>query len=205
MARRNWTEISNSFSKILRVVYHASCGCSVSEVIVSSLISSNEPLVVIVFPCPFPHSFLKVLPRLEAVGGTPSTCWCWAGVTHRGQESLPWGRKTKRNEPRPCPSWGAGTGTIQLFWGTAVRERQEIWLQQQGPGAAGAQGSALAGSPPPSTGLTAEPDTSLPRVNEQSRLFQVDWNDSWCWVEFGDSFYVVWKRWGIRRLWKLSL
>lgn len=63
------------------------------SVIVSSLISSNEPLIVIVFPCPFPYSLLKVLPRLWAVASTPryvlmpgrSDPLC-AGVTPLGEE-----------------------------------------------------------------------------------------------------------------------
>lgn len=42
-------------------------------------------------------------------------------------------------------------------------------------------------SSPFSTWFMAAPGTSW-RRNEQNQLFQMDWNHSWSWVEFGGSW-----------------
>lgn len=194
------------------MVDHTSCGCPISEV-------SNSKFTHIQQWAPHCHCFSLPFSLLSSQG-TAKTLGCgqypqvcadarqeWPTVCR--SHSAGWGkefrRKTKGNEPRPCPSWGAGTGTIQLFWVMIVKEQQEMWFQQQGLCAASVPGSALMGSPPPSTRLMEGQNSSLCRVNKQSKLFQVDWNDLWYWAELVTPYLLFGRGRGLEEFRKLSL
>lgn len=86
-----------------------------------------NPLLSLFFLALFFTLFSRSCQDCRLFPEPPGTCWGEAGVTHHEQESLPSGTKRilkekKDCQPRPCPSWEAGTDTRQLFGGMVVRE-----------------------------------------------------------------------------------